>query len=958
MNFRRRVTVTLLALLLLIGAIPMLSQPAQAATSDVYFDELQCAQFPMKTLHISRTNFKLDPELNPTTNKDVDPNGGHVYYAFDLCRGSTKVYAPFDMEIVSIGGDNSVIAQSLRPVRLADGRVDYLTCVFTHDNNISNIKIGKTFKQGTHFYDQGTKGNVDKHLHLEVAIGKPCSKSKSFLSNLQAVRDNGIHVHEAMFLSPDTKISKDYIAFKNGKIKELDWKTRQEIVFHSNVSGVADLTREYTLKEIYGSLPTPVNANKVFDGWYTAPKGGVKVTANTKVMSSHTHLYARWKDLPVKLNKNVTMKALSVTETDAKLSMTVKLSAGMNARKAGFYIGTNANYLTKSKKELTVKNTDLSKGVSFQISDYGFELQPGTKYYYRFYCVINGYEVCSKVASFTTKGKAGQPTTNINPKWSSYKAASITQNSATISAKVTYGKSVKVDRVGFYLGTTSNNLKKSTVYDAVNANRSSSTISYNLEKKGVDLNPNTTYYYQFYAIVGGKEYKSAVKSFKTKAGQQDTALNLTWSQYSAASITQNGATISAKVTYGKSVKVDRVGFYLGTTSNNLKKSTVYDAVNANRSSSTISYNLEKKGVDLNPNTTYYYQFYAIVGGKEYKSAVKSFKTKPGQQDTALNPTWSKYNATDITSTNATIGATVNYGKTLKADRCGFYLGTTQNNLKKATKYDTITQSRSYTEMWYDLNKYGQTLKPNTTYYYQFYIVIAGKEYKSAAKSFRTQGLTQQAVALTPTWSKYNATDITSTNATISATVNYGKTLKADSCGFYLGTTINNLQKATKYDTITQSRSYTEMWYDLNKYGHTLKPSTTYYYRLYLVVDGKEYLSDVRSFTTAKTELSPVWSDYKVSNISKTNATIAGKVTYGKTVKPERCGFYIGTSRDNLEMAKKYDTINASRAYSQMSYGMNKYGYTLKAGTTYYYRFYVVVNGVEYLSDIRSFTTSR
>ena len=100
-------------------------------------------------------------------------------------------------------------------------------------------------------------------------------------------------------------------------------------------------------------------------------------------------------------------------------------------------------------------------------------------------------------------------------------------------------------------------------------------------------------------------------------------------------------------------------------------------------------NLEKKGVDLNPNTTYYYQFYAIIGGKEYKSAVKSFKTKPVQQETALTPTWSKYNATDITSTNATIGATVNYGKTLKADRCGFYLGTTQNNLKKATNCMTL-----------------------------------------------------------------------------------------------------------------------------------------------------------------------------------------------------------------------------------------------------------------------------
>ena len=266
-------------------------------------------------------------------------------------------------------------------------------------------------------------------------------------------------------------------------------------------------------------------------------------------------------------------------------------------------------------------------------------------------------------------------------------------------------------------------------------------------------------------------------------------------------------------------------------------------------------------------------------------------------------------------------------------------------------------------MSYDLNKYGHTLTPGTTYYYQFYIVISGKEYKSAIKTFTTKPAD---ATLNLTWSNYEVTDISQTNARIAATVNYGKRLKADRCGFYLGTSQNGLTKAQKYDTITESRSLTNMWYDLNKYGHTLTPGTTYYYRFYIVISGKEYQSDIKSFTTNRIqiadaivqELSPVWSDHKVSNVTKTNATVSAKVTYGKSVKPEKSGFYIGTSKDNLEKAEKFDSINAKRQYSNLSYGMNKYGYTLKAGTTYYYRFYVIVNGVEYLSEIRSFTTSK
>ena len=45
--------------------------------------------------------------------------------------------------------------------------------------------------------------------------------------------------------------------------------------------------------------------------------------------------------------------------------------------------------------------------------------------------------------------------------------------------------------------------------------------------------------------------------------------------------------------------------------------------------------------------------------------------------------------------------------------------------------------KALTNMSYDLTGYGQKLKANTAYYYQFYVVAGGKEYKSAVGSFKT-----------------------------------------------------------------------------------------------------------------------------------------------------------------------------------------------------------------------------
>ena len=45
----------------------------------------------------------------------------------------------------------------------------------------------------------------------------------------------------------------------------------------------------------YGTLPTPTRSGYTFNGWYTAPSGGTRVTASSAVTNSGNHtLYAQW----------------------------------------------------------------------------------------------------------------------------------------------------------------------------------------------------------------------------------------------------------------------------------------------------------------------------------------------------------------------------------------------------------------------------------------------------------------------------------------------------------------------------------------------------------------------------------------------------------------------------------------------------------------------------------------
>ena len=148
--------------------------------------------------------------------------------AIDLAGKNSKienVFAPVDMKIVAMYKYNSmgncVIATSLQKVMFADGTLNYATFQFMHDNNISNLKIGKKIKQWQVFYQEGTTGfATGNHIHLAVKKGLFDGFDKNGWSLKGAIKSvkafvlvKGIHnIINLLGIDYKTKSSKTYTA--------------------------------------------------------------------------------------------------------------------------------------------------------------------------------------------------------------------------------------------------------------------------------------------------------------------------------------------------------------------------------------------------------------------------------------------------------------------------------------------------------------------------------------------------------------------------------------------------------------------------------------------------------------------------------------------------------------------------------------------------------------------------
>ena len=130
---------------------------------------MQYAKFPMQYVNITQV-----------PNNDFSHKGS--ISAWDNAGKDTGIddaFAPFDCKVVwkDTGSANTgVLIQNTDFVECADGLIrepNSIKVLLWHDNNISDLYVGKDIKQGVVFYQEGTAGRATgNHVHFNVGIGK------------------------------------------------------------------------------------------------------------------------------------------------------------------------------------------------------------------------------------------------------------------------------------------------------------------------------------------------------------------------------------------------------------------------------------------------------------------------------------------------------------------------------------------------------------------------------------------------------------------------------------------------------------------------------------------------------------------------------------------------------------------------------------------------------------------
>lgn len=105
--------------------------------------------------------------------------GSHIdSYAIDEGGQDSSIstfYAPFTGIIKKIYPQdaNEIWLESIETVEYPDGTIDYMTIMFAHSNDVSNLFVGKKINRNEPFYTEGTKGNATgNHCHIECGRGK------------------------------------------------------------------------------------------------------------------------------------------------------------------------------------------------------------------------------------------------------------------------------------------------------------------------------------------------------------------------------------------------------------------------------------------------------------------------------------------------------------------------------------------------------------------------------------------------------------------------------------------------------------------------------------------------------------------------------------------------------------------------------------------------------------------
>ncbi len=588
-----------------------------------------------------------------------EPGGGYSHRGtlnFDVVGvNNSDIRAPFDCKVVAIhkswAEGNTVVIESLTPVQYADGTVDYMCMSFAHDNDISNLWVGKTIAQGETFYQTGKYGYVTGvHSHVSCIRGtyqkdiwkrqppnNNCGSPNAICPTKALFLPEGIAIYETKGLTFKTytplppvatpiptstptpvpvwtpyEAAKPIPALTGNQAEDVAQIALSQVGYRENKGNGTVYGAWWTQVTNWGTDYTYSDWCCMFACWCADQAGaGVNVAFNKSS--------ARVINLFNFINKNGFCDTTFQTEPKAgdfiffrNGNATVTLPhvgiivAYDSATKEITYVGGNQYLDATCNSAVTVRYCKWEAGA----------VPKGEVGLY-----IYGYGRPAYTNSQTTSNTTSVPSTSTLIKASSITvqatgAGNITNTNATVYGNVKYSGS-RPSEVGLLFGESTESLQ-AVAKDSINFSKNPFDVWYDLNKEAnVTLVPGRTYYYQLYTVANGKYTYSNVQSFTT------TSPVSAWTR-GATNITSTNATVNGSVQYTGN-RPTAVGLYFGTNPAALSH-VAYETINFSKNPFDVWYDLTKElGITLSANQTYYYQFYVIQDGYYYYSNMDSFQ---------------------------------------------------------------------------------------------------------------------------------------------------------------------------------------------------------------------------------------------------------------------------------------------------------------------------------------------
>lgn len=382
-----------------------------------------------------------------------------------------------------------------------------------------------------------------------------------------------------------------------------------------------------------------------------------------------------------------TNAASNITATSAQLNGSLSANGNVKITEHGAYLGTSTYSMTQVAKDENLSHYKSSLTMFYSTTKYGIALQPNTTYYYYQYAIVDGKQVNGSVVSFTT---LPDPTPTpvctthtkgaylwaeaLHPHYNYYTCSvcgeKFTDGSTATSSSCTQCKQnttppavsttpeptnpapttpepisppaapvIKINTTSIQEGETATltwaNVPNSTSYEvsiwSVMANQGS---SYTTTDTQYVLSGLTEGIYQFEVYAKGSAGTSEASNFirLTVTGSGPVVSVKTTA---ATNITATSAQLNGTLTASGNVHIRQHGVAIlseaGTAVGGAR-----DTVDYNKSSLTMFYNTAKYGIQLQPNTTYYYYQYALVNDTMYFGETLSFTTPSATNTSTAN----------------------------------------------------------------------------------------------------------------------------------------------------------------------------------------------------------------------------------------------------------------------------------------------------------------------------------